>query len=83
MIQVTDKAAARIHQILAKETGAPSGSGGLRLAVQGGGQTKGFPVQSAGLRLKSAKARGVSRRHKAQRGAELRAAIKDRNSAES
>jgi len=37
VIQVTDKAAARIHQILAKQTGTPSGSGGLRLAVQGGG----------------------------------------------
>jgi len=36
MIQITDNAAQRIRQILVKE-GIPAGSGGLRLAVQGGG----------------------------------------------
>ncbi|HLY17951.1 MAG TPA: iron-sulfur cluster assembly accessory protein [Bryobacteraceae bacterium] len=37
MIQVTEKAAERIRQILAKQGEVPSASGGLRLAVQGGG----------------------------------------------
>ena len=37
MIQVTEKAVERIRQILAKEGEAVSESGGLRLAVQGGG----------------------------------------------
>ncbi len=37
MIQVTDKAAARIRQIVAADGGDPAGSAGLRLAVQGGG----------------------------------------------
>lgn len=37
MIHVTEKAAERIRRILATEGEAPSGSGGLRLAVQGGG----------------------------------------------
>jgi iron-sulfur cluster assembly protein len=37
VIQVTDKAADRIRQILAKQSDPPSVAGGLRLAVQGGG----------------------------------------------
>ena len=37
MIQITDKAADRIKQILAKQGEAAAGVGGLRLAVQGGG----------------------------------------------
>ncbi len=37
MIEITEKAAERIRHILAKQGGEAAGSGGLRLAVQGGG----------------------------------------------
>jgi len=36
MVHVTEKAAQKIHELLAKE-GVPEQSGGLRLGVQGGG----------------------------------------------